>query len=44
MFGRRRKRSKEDVESLDVTSDELAEDAEDADGARAPPHPWRLAG
>ncbi|WP_413103616.1 DUF3710 domain-containing protein [Streptomyces sp. Inha503] len=33
MFGRRRKRSKEDVESLDVTSDELAEDAEEADGA-----------
>ncbi|GAA3358477.1 hypothetical protein GCM10017744_033200 [Streptomyces antimycoticus] len=33
VFGRRRKRSKEDVESLDVTSDELAEDAEDADGA-----------
>ncbi|MGW2327965.1 DUF3710 domain-containing protein [Streptomyces sp. NPDC001700] len=35
MFGRRRKRSEEDVESLDVTSEELAEDAEDAEDAAA---------
>ncbi|MDT3399994.1 DUF3710 domain-containing protein [Streptomyces sp. B1866] len=36
MFGRRRKRSEEDVDSFDVASEELAEDAADAEYAAEP--------